>query len=88
MFDRDGDGVISREEWMDGWVKEGKRLPDFGVGCQNCYMEYWAPASILVNWARRDVSDLKFLDVFPQGLPIGHALSRPDTLQPLHQKGL
>ena len=32
IFDKDGDGVISREEWMDGWVKEGKRLPDFGVG--------------------------------------------------------
>ena len=35
MFDKDGDGGISREEWMDGWVKEGKRLPDFGVGCQH-----------------------------------------------------
>ncbi|CAF9910651.1 MAG: hypothetical protein ALECFALPRED_006784 [Alectoria fallacina] len=32
MFDRDGDGGISREEWMDGWVKDGKRLPDFGTG--------------------------------------------------------
>ncbi len=31
MFDKDKDGMISREEWMDGWVKEGKRLPDFGV---------------------------------------------------------
>ena len=31
MFDKDGDGAVSREEWMDGWVKEGKRLPDFGV---------------------------------------------------------
>lgn len=31
-FDRDGDGVVSREEWVNGWVKEGKRLPDFGVG--------------------------------------------------------
>ena len=32
LFDKDGDGVISREEWMDRWVKDGKRLPDFGVG--------------------------------------------------------
>jgi len=32
IFDRDGDGMISREEWIDGWVKDGKRLPDFGVG--------------------------------------------------------
>lgn len=32
LFDKDGDGNISREEWMDGWVKEGKRLPDLGVG--------------------------------------------------------
>ena len=31
IFDGDGDGVVSREEWMDGWVKGGKRLPDFGV---------------------------------------------------------
>ncbi|KAL6719424.1 hypothetical protein ACLMJK_003664 [Lecanora helva] len=32
IFDRDGDGMVSREEWMEGWVREGKRLPDFGVG--------------------------------------------------------
>ena len=31
IFDLNGDGVVTREEWMDGWVKEGKRLPDFGV---------------------------------------------------------
>ena len=32
IFDKNADGMISREEWMDGWMKEGKRLPDFGVG--------------------------------------------------------
>ena len=32
IFDKNGDGMVSREEWMNGWVKEGKRLPDFGVG--------------------------------------------------------
>jgi len=31
IFDRDGDGAISRKEWIEGWVKDGKRLPDFGV---------------------------------------------------------
>lgn len=35
IFDKNGDGQISREEWMDGWVKEGKRLPDFEVCDQN-----------------------------------------------------
>ena len=29
-FDRDGDGIIDRREWLDGWMA-GKRLPDFGV---------------------------------------------------------
>lgn len=32
IFDKDGDGAVSREEWMDGWLKDGKRLPDFGTG--------------------------------------------------------
>lgn len=36
IFDRNGDGMISREEWVEGWVRDGKRLPDFGVGC--CFM--------------------------------------------------
>jgi len=31
IYDRDGDGSVSRDEFMDGWEKEGKRLPDFGV---------------------------------------------------------
>lgn len=35
IFDGDGDGVVSREEWMVGWVGGGKRLPDFGVGLSN-----------------------------------------------------
>lgn len=46
MFDKDGDGGISKEEWMDGWVKDGKRLPDFGVGFYNCFNE-------LSGWAWR-----------------------------------
>lgn len=31
LYDKNGNGVIEKEEWMDGWVKDGKRLPDFGV---------------------------------------------------------
>ena len=30
IFDEDGDGVVSRAEWMRVWG-QGKRLPDFGV---------------------------------------------------------
>lgn len=30
-FDSDGDGAVSREEWMDGW-RGGERLKDFGLG--------------------------------------------------------
>ena len=37
IFDQNGDEMISREEWMDGWLKEGKRLPDFGV-CLSGYV--------------------------------------------------
>lgn len=29
-FDFDGDGMISREEWLEGWER-GVRLQDFGV---------------------------------------------------------
>lgn len=32
LFDKNGDGMVEKEEWMDGWLKDGKRLPDFGVG--------------------------------------------------------
>ena len=42
LFDRDGDGVISREEFVDGWRgvgEEEKRLPDFGVGA--CFLFLW-----------------------------------------------
>ena len=42
LFDKDGDGAISREEWMNGWVKEGKRLPDLGVGCPGIHNEFRA----------------------------------------------
>ena len=31
-FDKDGDGAISRDEFVKGWKDEAKRLPDFGVG--------------------------------------------------------
>ncbi|KAL8669450.1 MAG: hypothetical protein Q9168_005956 [Polycauliona sp. 1 TL-2023] len=31
QFDRDGDGVIQRDEWLQGW-RAGKRLEDFGLG--------------------------------------------------------
>ncbi|KAL8702247.1 MAG: hypothetical protein Q9201_004509 [Fulgogasparrea decipioides] len=31
VFDRDVDGVIEKEEWMNGW-RGGKRLEDFGLG--------------------------------------------------------
>jgi len=30
-FDKDGDGVVSRGEWLEGW-RGGERLQDFGVG--------------------------------------------------------
>ena len=30
-FDKDGDGVVSRGEWLGGW-RGGERLQDFGVG--------------------------------------------------------
>lgn len=32
VWDADGDGRISRDEWMKGWVGQGKRLKDFGTG--------------------------------------------------------
>lgn len=32
-FDRDGDHVVGRGEWMEGW-RGGERLKDFGVGNQ------------------------------------------------------
>ncbi|KAL8931069.1 MAG: hypothetical protein Q9208_000171 [Pyrenodesmia sp. 3 TL-2023] len=31
VFDSDGDGVVGRGEWMEGW-RAGKRLQDFGLG--------------------------------------------------------
>ena len=30
QFDKNGDGTVSREEFITGW-KEGRRLQDFGV---------------------------------------------------------
>ena len=38
IFDKDGDGAVSKEEWIDGWLKDGKRLPDFGVGCSLIFL--------------------------------------------------
>lgn len=31
IFDKSGDGTIDRDEFLDGWWQDGKRLPDFGV---------------------------------------------------------
>ncbi|KAL8699351.1 MAG: hypothetical protein Q9224_001453 [Gallowayella concinna] len=31
VFDRDSDGMIERDEWMQGW-RAGRRLEDFGLG--------------------------------------------------------
>ena len=42
MFDKNGDGLITREEWIEGWMKEGKRLPDFGVGAAIGYCYAYA----------------------------------------------
>ena len=34
LFDKDKDGVVSRQEFVEAWMGgEGKRLPDFGVSC-------------------------------------------------------
>lgn len=56
IFDRNGDGMISRQEWIEGWVKDGKRLPDFGVGNGHCLPVAginWAETlSLLDSWAR------------------------------------
>lgn len=30
LFDQNGDGIVSRDEWVVGWGRGG-RLPDFGV---------------------------------------------------------
>ena len=30
-FDKDGDGTISKAEFVDGWFMDGKRLADYGV---------------------------------------------------------
>lgn len=30
LFDQNGDGIVSRDEWVVGWGR-GVRLPDFGV---------------------------------------------------------
>lgn len=32
MFDKDGDGAVSRQEWVDAVEKEGKTLEDYGTG--------------------------------------------------------
>ena len=31
IYDKNGDGTVDRDEFLDGWWQDGKRLPDFGV---------------------------------------------------------
>ena len=62
MFDKDGDGAISKEEWIDGWFKDGKRLPDFGVSRHKCNTQGHARASMWAKVAGREVLDF---DRFP-----------------------
>ena len=73
LFDKDGDGAISREEWMDGWVKEGKRLPDLGVGCHRCHNQFWAWAWRLAKRVAGDFFDLDCLDAFALAMSMGQA---------------
>lgn len=75
LFDKDGDGAISREEWMDGWIKEGKRLPDLGVGRHRCYNQFWdgARAWRLARLLTGHLSDLDCLDAFALAMSVGQA---------------
>ena len=70
LFDKDGDGAISREEWMDGWVKEGKRLPDLGVGGHGFYNELWVWTSAW-PWSLAISCALNHIEAFVLGLHIG-----------------
>ena len=36
LFDKDRDGFVTREEFVEGWRGQGIRLPDFGVGLLVC----------------------------------------------------
>lgn len=75
LFDKDGDGAISRDEWMVGWVKEGKRLPDLGVGRHRCYNQFWdrASASRLAKLPTGHLFDLDCLDAFALAVSVGQA---------------
>ena len=86
MFDEDGDGVISREEWMDGWVKNGKRLPDFGVGCHNRYNKHWARASRWVKTIGRSFLNLNCLDAFTLRMSTGHTGTRAESFSAIAMK--
>ena len=75
LFDKDGDGAISRDEWMDGWVKEGKRLPDLGVGYHKFYNRCWP-----WPWARGifasgmgDIFDMDCADALALAMSMGQA---------------
>lgn len=73
MFDRDGDGAISREEWMDGWVKDGKRLPDFGVSCHIFVgIRIGLGFSRWFRFVGGQVSGLDCDNASPVGMPQGH----------------
>lgn len=50
LFDHDGDGFISREEWMAGWGR-GVRLPDYGVS---------SPRALVPNGDNRRGGEIKW----------------------------
>lgn len=75
LFDKDRDGFISREEWMGGWVKEGKRLPDLGVGRHKCHNQVWDEASAWrsAKLLTGHLFDLDCLDAFALAMSMGQA---------------
>ena len=90
LFDKDGDGAISRDEWMDGWVKEGKRLPDLGVGYHKFYNRLWpwSWARTMITSEMWHVFDMDCADALALAMSIGQVgvgavFFGLDTLLPL-----